>query len=841
LERLFVSQKSTDNPVLFCIAPIFSYFRSHIAPILRRLFSIYKKEVFAFFNSLTGYLAVGIFLLVTGLLLWVFPDTSILDYGYATLESFFSLAPYLFMFLIPAITMRSIAGERAEGTLDLLISKPVSRLAVVTGKYLGSLTVVLLALIPTGLYYYAVYQLATPIGNVDTGAVLGSYIGLTLLASAFTAIGILTSAFSRNPVVAFLIAIMLCFFGFYAFDAMSRMPMFYGWENVLSRMGIQAHYEALSRGVLDSRDLIYFISIVVLTLAGSLLAFADSGYFRGKRWIQATVVVLSIVALNVLGGHYFGRLDFTAEKRYTLSPLSRETMQRLTQEVHVTVFLDGELPSGFDRLRRSTADLLADLQAYSDGRLKYSFFDPLAGDSKEQAEQAQNLIEQGLSPTNLTVRQENGLIQKLIFPGAIIDYGTEQIAVNLLLNRSGAPHEEVLNNSVQNLEYALVSAMRKVTTGGKPLVGFTEGHGEPSDLLLHDAIHSLNEGYQVGRVDLKLMDFEGLDQLDVLVVAKPRTTFSELEKYKLNYFVMNGGRILWAIDQLDASLDSLRATGSQTALANQLNLDDLLFTYGIRFNYDLIADLNCAQIPLTVGDIGGQPQIELVPWLFHPVFVPNTRNPVVKNLNGIRSDFSGTIDTISIHGIRSEIILQSSPFTRLLTSPASISLQMAGESPEPAEFRTRPYPVAATLEGSFPSVFLNRPLPDGFVSRPPVVPNKSVPTKMLAIADGDVFSGQVSSSDGSPYPLGWDRYTEQQYGNKAFLLNAVDYLADDSGIISLRAKEVKLRLLDPINLKERRLFWQLFNVGIPPILLVLFGFLQQYVRKRRYARRSFIS
>lgn len=804
------------------------------------MFTIYKKEVSAFFNSLTGYLAIGIFLLVTGLLLWVFPDTSILEYGYASLEGFFSLAPYLLMFLIPAITMRSIAGERTEGTFELLTSKPVSRVALLTGKYLGSFTIVWLVLIPTGIYYYAVYQLGLPAGNIDTGAVLGSYIGLCLLGAAFTAIGIFTSALSNNPIIAFLLAILLCFFCFYAFDALSRMPVFYGWENGLSRLGIQAHYEALSRGVLDSRDLVYFVSVILVVLFASLLVITDRGHLRKRRLIFGIAVVGGSVLANLLAGYYFGRIDFTAEKRFTLSPLSRETVGHLAQDVHITVFLDGDLPAGFDRLRQSAADLLTDLKAYSGGRLKYSFLNPMEGDSKQREAQIQALIEQGLSPTNLTVRTEDGLTQKLIFPGALVAYGEEQVAVNLLLDRSGVSHEEVLNNSVQNLEYALVSALRKVTTGGKPLVGFTEGHGELDDLQLHDAIQSLTEGYQVGRVDLRLMTFEGLDQLDVLVVAKPKTPFTEAEKYKLNYFVMNGGRVLWAIDQLDADLDSLRATGSQLVLANQLNLDDLLFTYGIRFNYDLIADMNCAQIPLTMGNIGSQAQIELAPWLFYPVFVPLTAHPVLKNLNGIRSEFAGTLDTVAMPGIQKDIILRSSPFSRLFSVPASISLQMVNETPDPAEFKDHPYPVAAILEGAFPSVFLDRPIPDGIVA-PPDIPEKSKPTKMLAIADGDVFKGQINAADGSPYPLGWDRYTEQQYGNKAFLLNAVDYLADDSGIISLRAKEVKLRLLDPIKIKQDQIFWQLFNVGFPPVFLIAFGFLQQYVRKRKYSKRRLIS
>lgn len=801
------------------------------------MFSIYKKEVSTFFNSLVGYLAIGIFLLITGLLLWVFPDTSILEYGYATLEGFFSLAPYLFMFLIPAITMRSIAGERQEGTFELLGTRPISNTQLLLGKYFGSLTIVLLVLLPTGVYYYSVYQLGNPVGNIDTGAVIGSYIGLLLLGAAFTAIGILTSALSQNPVVAFLLAIFGCFFGFYAFGAIGGLPFFHGAEQVMDNIGMQAHYEALSRGVLDTYDVSYFISLIFLTLFITLRFLTRTARLRTKRLLHAIAVIIVIVVANWLASVYFTRIDFTQEKRYTLSDLSKETAKNLIANLHITVFLEGDMPAGFNRLRRATADLLADLKAYSGGRLTFTFINPVDGDSRQQEENMHALMERGLAPTNLNVRTESGFMQRLIVPGALIAFGDQEIAVNLLQNRTGVPHEQVLNNSVQNLEYAFVSAIRKLTAGEWPLVGFTEGHGELDDLQLRDAIHSLTDGYQVGRVDLKRMAFDGLDQLDVLIVAKPQIPFTEAEKYKINYFVMNGGRVLWALDQVDASLDSLRTTGEQLVIARQLNLDDLLFTYGIRFNYDLIADMNSAQIPLTVGNIGGQAQIELAPWLFYPIFVPLTDHPVLRNLEGIRSEFAGTIDTLTSPGVHKEIILHSSPFSRLLQIPAPLSLQMVEDIPEPAQFKDQSYPVAALLEGVFPSVFLNRPIPDGVDAAPPV-PERSKPTKMLAVADGDVFKGQVNPADGSPYPLGWDRYTEQQYGNRSFLLNAVDYLADDAGIIALRAKEVRLRLLDPVRVRESGRFWQLLNVCLPPLLLFVFGMAQQYLRKRKYSRTN---
>ncbi len=799
------------------------------------MLSIYKKEIAAYFNSLTGYLAIGLFLLATGLLLWIFPDTSILAYGYASLEGFFRISPYLLLFLVPAITMRSIAGEKADGTWELLLTRPVRMWHVLIGKYLGSLTIVLLALLPTLVYSYSLYRLAAPVGNIDIGAIAGSYIGLFLLGAVFAAVGIFASALSNNTIVSFLMALFLSFLLFYAFDALSQLQLFAAHAYTVSRLGIQSHYEAISRGVLDSRDALYFASLVIGVLWCTQVLLTKNRS-APRQWIgQWAIFLIGLPLVNILASLYFGRIDFTSEKRFTLSSLSKRTVMDLEGALHVSVLLDGKLPAGFERLKRATSDLLTDLEAYSGGKLTFDIVNPLDGDTQQQQANMAALADRGMVPTNLNVRTETGLSQQLIFPAALITYGDHEIPVNLLLSRAGASHEAVLNNSIQNLEYAFVSALRKVISGNMPLIGFTEGHGELGSQALYDAIQSLASGFQVGVVNLDSISAEGLGQLSALVVAKPTQPFTETEKFKIDQFVMNGGSVLWAIDQTDAELDSLRATGDQTVIARQLNLDDLLFTYGIRFNYDLLADMNCAQIPLTMDNAGNQAQIELAPWLLYPIFMPTTSHPILRNVDGIRSEFAGTLDTIGVAGIRKTMILQSSPFSRRLNLPATVSLQLVEETPDPAQFKNRPYPVAALLEGQFPSVFVNRPVPTG-IDQATVIPERGKPAKMVAVSDGDVFKGQINPNDGSPYPLGWDRYTEQQFGNKSFLLNAIDYLTDDEGIISLRGKEVKLRLLNQVKIKEERIRWQLLNVALPPALLLLFGWFQRYLRKRRYAQ-----
>ena len=556
---------------------------------------------------------------------------------------------------------------------------------------------------------------------------------------------------------------------------------------------------------------------------------------RKKDLLYLAIFAGALILLNILSSFVFTRIDFTREKRYTLSPVSKDILKALDADLQVTVYLEGDFPAGFKRLRNSTRDILADFKAYSAGNLHFDFVNPSAGDARAQEAAQQDLAEKGIEATNLSVKTEDGMSQKMIFPAALITYKGRQMAVKLLQNRAGASPEEVLNNSVQNLEYAFASAIKKLTKDGKPRIGFTEGHGELTDLQLNDAMRSLEDGYEVGRVDLGVIPMQGLDKLSVLIIAKPDRAFSELEKYKIDYFVMNGGRVVWAIDQVNAELDSLRGAGEQLAFPKKLNLDDMLFKYGVRINYDLVADMNCAQVPVSVGNLGGQSQIQMLPWLFYPVFMPTSPHPLVKNLDGIRSEFASTIDVIPVKNVNHQVILTTSPFNRTLETPTMLSLQMVEQEPDPRAFQNPQKTVGVLLEGSFPSTFKSRPVPEGISPTGPV-PAASKPARMIVLSDGDILKNQVSSTDGSPFPLGYDRYTQQQYGNKNLLLNASDYLTDDSGIIKLRNKEIKIRLLDRARIRTEKTFWQVLNVGLPLLILLIFGFAHRYLRMNKYGR-----
>lgn len=550
--------------------------------------------------------------------------------------------------------------------------------------------------------------------------------------------------------------------------------------------------------------------------------------------IYLAIFIIAVLLLNVLASNIFTRFDFTSEKRFTLSDITKKQLQSLDDNIVVTVYLEGDFPSAFKRLRNSTRDLLADYKSYSNGRLQFDFVNPLKGNEQEQQQAYQDLVSKGLEPTNLSVKTEEGLTQKVVFPAALITYQGNQIPLSLFQNREGLAPEEVLNNSIQNLEYAFTSAIKKATTGGKPRIGFTEGHNELSDLQLADAIATLQSGYEVGRINLNTVTFDGLDKLNVLIVAKPDKEFTEAEKYKIDYLLMNGGSLFFAIDNVSAELDSLQGAGTQLVFPKKLNLDDMLFKYGVRINYDLIADMSCSQIPLNVGNMGGQPQLQMVPWLFYPLFFPASQHPLIKNLDAIRSEFASTIDTIAIKGVNKTVLLSSTPFSQTLKAPNTISLDMVNEVPDPKTFRSQPKPAGVLLEGVFPSNFLNRPVPAGIAAAKPI-PDKGKKAKMIVVADGDILKNQISARDGSHFPLGYDRYSQKQYGNKNFLLNVADYLTDDSGIIELRNKEIKIRLLDKAKIKSDKLFWQFINIALPLLLIIAFAIGGQIYRKHKYA------
>ncbi|WP_439696051.1 gliding motility-associated ABC transporter substrate-binding protein GldG [Mucilaginibacter sp. AW1-7] len=800
------------------------------------MLSILKKEITSYLSSLVAYVTIGVFLLVLGLFLWVFPDSSILDYGYAGLDSLFSTAPYLFMFLIPAITMRSLAEERKEGTFELLFTRPLKDWEIVLGKYFACLLIVLFALLPTLIYYYSVSILGTPQGNIDTGAVIGSYIGLFLLGAAFAAIGLFASSITKNQIIAFTIAVFLCFFFYSGFDSLSQMLSLQ--DLGLQSLGITQHYQSVSRGVLDTRDLVYFLLVASAFIWLTLFILIK----QRQKQLNTTVMVgliSAFILIGIIAQFAFTRFDFTTEKRFTISPISRKIINDLSKPVKITVYLQGSgLPAGMKRLQGAARDMITDLKAYSHGNIQFEFVDLLSTIKKlpddKQKEAYEDYESKGVVGQNISFKTDDGVSQKLIFPEAVVKSGDKEVVVNLVQTRIGSSDEEQINISVQNLEYTFTSAIKKAVSGGKPQIGFTEGHHELTDVQLNDAMKSLSDGFEVGRLNLATIPFKALQNIKLLVIPKPDRKFTELEKFKLDQYIMRGGKVLWTIDQVSAELDSLRGHGGeQMSFPKQLNLDDQLFRYGVRINYDLIADMSCSPIPVSTGEVGGQAQIQMLPWLYYPLFMSYSKHPIVKNLDAIHSEFASTIDLLDTKNVKKTILLASSPYNKKISAPHILSLQALEQEPNPKDFQGTPKTVAVLLEGKFTSDWRNRPLPDSLGETVTIMP-ESVPTKMVVISDGDILKNQIGS-DGSPYPLGYDHYTQQSYGNKNLLLNIADYMTDDSGLIALRTKEIKIRLLNRARIRNEKLYWQLVNTVGPLALVLICAIFQHYIRKRKYA------
>lgn len=834
------------------------------------MWAVCKKELRQFFSSLTGYIAIIVFLLLNGLLLFVFPDTDILTFGYATLDKFFELAPWILLLLIPAITMRSFSDEFRMGTFEILQTLPLSRSRLVVGKYLSSLLVVLIALLPTLVYFVCIQHLSGQ-GGIDTGATIGSYIGLAFLAAVFTAIGTWCSSFTPNAVVAFIVAAFACFLLYSGFNAISSLPVFAaGADYYIGMFGIDFHYRSISRGVIDTRDTLYFLSIIVLFLfltnrhlaargqgpagaTGAAPAAAGSqggpakdrpgpSRRRGRGWIA--LILLALIGINVLAAFFHYRIDLTAEKRYTLSAPTKELLSKLDGEIQVDFFLEGNLKAGIRKLAKSSQEILQEFNEYCDGRIRVRPFDPLANlaDSAKQTF-LDSLNRMGIRPMTQVAQTGKGEeeSQRIIIPGAILRYKDRIYPVDLLkgvqLAGQGQPEEQYYTNAETLLEYKFGSAIDKITRQEVPTVGYVMGNGEPLDFRVYDLIQDLRSNYRFGIVPLDSLTLIP-STFNAIVIVKPTLKFNDREKLALDQYLLHGGQIIWAIDNLYAEKDSLRLDQQTIAYDRGLNLEDLFFKYGVRVNQDLVEDIQCAKLSMVVGTQGGKPQIEALDWPYFPLLNGSLSHPISKNLDPVLAEFANSIDTVKAEGIRKTVLLQTSANARRVATPALITFDVLKYKNDPQIFNLPNIPVATLLEGKFHSLYEHR-LPSALADslanyyHQPFIAEATVPSRVIVCADGDIFMNDVSQ--GTPLPLGLSRDNNNYtFANQDFIDNCFDYLVNPSRILETRAKDYTLRLLDPAKTEKDRSFWQFINIGLPLLLVILGGYIYQFFRKRRY-------
>jgi ABC-2 type transport system permease protein len=810
------------------------------------MWAVCKKELRHFFSSLTGYIAIIVFLLLNGLLLFVFPDTDILTFGYATLDKFFELAPWILLLLIPAITMRSLSDEFRTGTFEILQTLPLSRSRLVVGKYLASLIVVLIALLPTLIYFLCIQRLAGQ-GGIDTGATMGSYIGLAFLAAVFTAIGIWCSSFTPNAVVAFIVAAFACFLLYSGFGAISGLPVFAaGADYYIGMLGIDFHYRSISRGVIDTRDLLYFFSIIVLFLflTNRHLAARSQGHsrWRGRGWIA--LLILALAGINGLAAVVRYRLDLTAEKRYTLSAPTKALLAKLDGDIQIDFFLEGNLKAGIRKLAKSSREMLEDFNEYCDGRIRVHAFNPLANlaDSAKQTF-LDSLNRVGIRPMTQVAQAGKGEEQseRIIIPGAIIRYRDRIYPVDLLkgvqLARQGQPEEQYYTNAETLLEFKFGSAIDNIVRQERPVVGYVMGNGEPLNFHVYDLIQGLRSKYQFGIVPLDSLTLIP-SKYNAIVIVKPTIKFDDREKLALDQYLLHGGQIIWAIDNLYAEKDSLRLDQPTIAYDRGLNLEDLFFACGVRVNQDLVEDIQCAKLSMVVGTQGGKPQIEALDWPYFPLLNGSLTHPISKNLDPVFSQFANSVDTVKAEGIQKTVLLQTSANARRVATPAIITFDVLKYKNDPQIFNQPNIPVAMLLEGKFHSLFANRlptVLADSLarVYQQPFVAEATVPGRVIVCADGDIFMNDVTRQ--GPLALGFSRddnnYT---FANQDFIDNSFDYLVNPSGILETRAKDYTLRLLDPAKAEKDRSLWQFINIGLPLLLVILGGYVYQFFRKRKF-------
>ena len=568
-----------------------------------------------------------------------------------------------------------------------------------------------------------------------------------------------------------------------------------------------------------------------------------------KAWLPLTILLL--VFINWLGSKFHTRIDFTNERRFTLSASTQKVLSNLDSTVDITVLLAGDVKSEFKKLSNSTRELLENFKNYGGNKIQYKFEIPGEGlDDTAKANVFDSLVSMGLRPTNqqVQVKEGEGKTQRQIFPGAVIQYGGRSIAIDLLqgqvqknvFNSDDILDKQSLNSAEALLEYKFANAIQKLTQKDVPVVAYAYGNGEPpfGFLPVHDVFETLGKNFIVDTVDIRTQPFLS-PEYAAIVIVKPTVKFTDDDKFKMDQYVMNGGRLLFFMDVLYAERDSLQ-NGELVAYSRDLNLNDLLFKYGVRINTDLLADKHADKIAVEVGTVGGKSQKQLLPWPYAPLLQPGSGHPIVKNQADVLGQFANSIDTVEATGITKTILLTSSANAYTLPTPARIQLNSLQTVEDVARFNRKNIPVAVLLEGKFVSMFANH------ASQPQLdtlkeyhinfLKQSKTAGKVIVVADADIVLNQVSEVIG-PLPMGTNKYTNIQYANKDFFLNSTEYLADKNNILDARAKDYTLRLLDVKKTTDQRSLWQLVNIVAPILLVCLFGFGYQWWRKRKYTKQ----
>ena len=555
---------------------------------------------------------------------------------------------------------------------------------------------------------------------------------------------------------------------------------------------------------------------------------------RLNTYVFIVLVIAIVVVLNLLGNYVNFRLDLTEDSRYTLGESTEHLLENLDEQVYVSCYLDGDLPAGFQELKEAIHEMLDEFRAQSGVDIDYEFIDPYEiAQGKERSDLFTQLAGRGLKSFELQDTRDDEIVRKIVWPSAFVSIGEREVPVSFLREQMGMSSDLVLHNSVMGVEYELANAISSLVQSHKKRIAVVGGHGEVPSNRLSEIARELSLKYDIERIDITQYKVGKLEQFDAAIIAGPDSTYSNADLYRIDHYIMNGGKVLWFLESLVATMDSLRTQNYTTTLDYNLNLRDLLFRYGVRVNLDLVQDYNSHTIPVMAGE-GGTVNRK---WPYYPLVTPTSDHPIVKNLGLIWFQFPNSIDTLPAPGINKTILLKSSANSRIVHHPHRIMLQLTQMNLNPSLFSNGEQNLAVLLEGKFTSFFKNK-LTKQTLANPDygVFVDESPETKMVVVSDVDIIANGVNPLNGDSYPLGFDRYTGKSFGNKSFVLNSVDYLLDESGLFQLRSKDFKLRMLQQGRAKDERAYWQMINLVVPLVLLVLAGLLFNFLRKRRFTK-----
>ena len=562
---------------------------------------------------------------------------------------------------------------------------------------------------------------------------------------------------------------------------------------------------------------------------------------KGNIIVQLVLIITGLIIINIIADRYYSHIDLTEDQRFSLTAPTENLLADVDDPIFIRILLDGEFPAGFKRLRQSTKDMLDQYRSIAP-KIIYEFQNPSPkGATNEELNNIKlELSKDGIQPTTLRYGEGDALTNRQIYPYAIFSLGQKQVVVNLLEEQvMGIPEEVILNQSVSLLEYKFSNAIQKLTLKERSNIVFTEGHGELDRQQTAVLENSLKEYYNTGRVNLDSI-YQLNSDINVLVVAKPRTNFNQRAKFLIDQYIMNGGSVLWLIDYLDVNVDSIGRNDIYVPPTMNLDLDDLWFNYGFRVQPNLVLDLQATQIPQVIGMSGGEPQFNMIKWPYHMLALPLSQHPIVKNLDRINLFFPSSIDTIQTKAaIKKEILLQSSDYTRYQLTPVRLNFQILQQDFKAELFNKPPQTVALLVEGAFESAYQNRITADmEAMLRQIEAPykDKGIMAKQIIISDGDIINNVINVKEQKIFPLGYNKWEKRTYkGNEHFVLNAIEYLVNSENILAARSKEVRLRMIDRVKARNEKNKWRLINLALPLVLLLLFGLGYRSYRKFKYA------